>query len=78
MVRSLIALEPIGYILPRRPPVPKGMIVQKTSSNSCKAAVRQVLGHLRRVFGVARFGEPIVDVLHGPLRKLIVAGRAVE
>src|SRR5688572_6798194 len=34
IVRSLIALQPIGYIRPRRPPVPNGITVQKTSSNS--------------------------------------------
>ena len=30
--------EPIGYILPRRPPVPNGMIVQKASSSSFQRA----------------------------------------
>src|SRR5438552_17744082 len=34
IVRSLIALQPIGYIRPRRPPVPNGITVQNTSSNS--------------------------------------------
>ncbi len=34
MVRSLMALQPIGYIRPRRPPVPKGIVVQKASSSS--------------------------------------------
>src|SRR6187551_2963318 len=34
MVRSLIALQPIGYMRPRRPPVPKGITVQKASSSS--------------------------------------------
>src|SRR6185295_18422412 len=38
IVRSLIALEPIGYILPRRPPVPNGIVVQKTSSSSFQRA----------------------------------------
>jgi hypothetical protein len=29
-----MALEPTGCIVPRRPPVPKGITVQKTSSSS--------------------------------------------
>src|SRR5437867_1476844 len=34
VVISLLVLVPIGYILPRRPAVPNGMVVQKASSNS--------------------------------------------
>src|SRR3954466_10895215 len=65
MVRSLMALEPMGYIRPRRPPVPNGITVQKTSSSSfhlpaamCSAtcgaysAYRGSVSHLR-IFSAA-------------------------
>ena len=34
IVRSLTVFEPKGYIFPRRPPVPNGMMVQNASSSS--------------------------------------------
>ncbi len=37
IVRSLMAFEPTGYILPRRPPVPNGITVQYASSRSFHA-----------------------------------------
>ena len=58
-----MALEPIGYIFPRRPPVPNGMTVQKTSS-SCFPFFRGDLGgDFGSVVGVAGLGEPAAD--HG-------------
>ena len=54
IVRSLMALQPIGYMRPRRPPVPKGMVVQKASSNSGHFSRRDAQplgGHDRRRYG---------------------------
>ena len=60
-----MALEPIGYILPRRPPVPNGITVQNTSSSSCHLPAADVRGHFVRILGVARLGEPGPDILGG-------------
>ena len=75
MVRSLIALEPMGYIFPRRPPVPKGMIVQKASSSACHFSLVDVLGDLVGVVGVLRLSQPIADVLGGARRELVATRR---
>ena len=70
IVRSLMALVPMGYIRPRRPPVPKGIMVQKTSSSCLPLLVGDVLDHGR---GVARHSAVRSTTAgcwsHGPARQ---------
>ena len=53
MVRSLMALVPIGYILPRRPPVPKGMIGPKDVVQGFPLAGGHVFGYRGGILGIA-------------------------
>src|SRR5262249_18724136 len=82
MVRSLMALQPMGYIRPRRPPVPKGITVQKTSSSSfhlpaamCSAtcgayaAYRCSVSHLRML--AAAGGESCFAATAGSSRESV-------
>ena len=64
-----MALVPMGYILPRRPPVPKGITVQKTVVEFLPLAGGDVLDDFGGVVGVARLGEPRADVADRPGRE---------